>query len=89
MKKTAIIIAGAVLLALGSIAVAGSISRNTGSTIFEDNVEALANGESGIYGFCGETDPDSCTGRCPTCNQLIYASGHNGPAHGLFGTCNH
>ena len=51
MKKTAIIIAGAVLLALGSIAVAGSVSRNTGSTIFEDNVEALTSGETSKEGF--------------------------------------
>ena len=48
MKKTAIIIAGAALLALGSIAVAGSISRNTDNTIFEANVEALADGEQYI-----------------------------------------
>ncbi len=89
MKKTAIIIAGAALLALGSIAVAGSIDRNSGSTIFEDNVEALANGESGIYGFCGETSPEPCMGRCPVCNQLIYAQGHYGPARDFTGTCNH
>ena len=88
MKKTAVIIAGAVLLALGSIAVAGSISRNTGSTIFEDNVEALANGESGIYGFCKEESGD-CMGPCPGCGQLVFAAGHKGPASGLHGTCNH
>lgn len=89
MKKTAIIIAGAVLLALGSIAVAVSIERNSGSTIFEANVEALANGESGIYGFCEERD-NACMGPCPGCGQLVYASGHAGPVKGdLFGTCNH
>ena len=88
MKKTAVIIAGAVLLALGSIAVAGSVSRNTGSTIFEDNVEALTNGESGIYGFCDEREND-CMGKCPGCGQYVYAAGHKGPSRDLGGICNH
>ncbi len=67
MKKTFLIIAGAVLLALGSIAVAVSIERNSGSTIFEDNVEALANGENGgeaAIALCDRYCKFSTTNNC-------------------------
>lgn len=89
MKKTILIIASASLLVLGSLAVAWSINRNASNTMFEANVEALAGGEEGIYGFCDETSPEPCMGRCPVCNQLIYAQGHYGPARDFTGTCNH
>ena len=88
MKKTILIIASASLLVIGSLAVAWSINRNASNTIFEANVEALAGGEEGIYGFCKE-ESGECMGPCPGCGQLVFAAGHKGPASGLHGTCNH
>ena len=56
--------------------------------MFEANIEALSDGEGGIYGTCEESRND-CIGQCPGCGQMIYAPGHMGPVSSLSGSCNH
>lgn len=84
--KRLIIIAAAVAAVEGAAALLAIVSQ--GDPIFEANVEALSNGEGGIYGSCEESHND-CIGQCPGCGQLIYAPGHMGPVSSLVGTCNH
>ena len=86
MKK--MIVAAAVAAMASGEAVALRTIVSQSDPIFEANVEALSNGEGGIYGSCEESHND-CIGQCPGCGQLIYAPGHMGPVSSLVGTYNH
>lgn len=56
-------------------------------SILEQNIQALAEQESGgIYGHCSE-EGGACFYRCPNCNSLYEARGHGGGSYDMGGSC--
>lgn len=56
-------------------------------SILEQNIQALAEQESGgISGHCAEKD-GGCFYACPNCGALYEAVGHGGGSYGMGGTC--
>lgn len=56
-------------------------------SILGQNVQALAEQESGgIFGYCAEKE-EGCFYACPNCGALYEAVGHGGGSYDMGGTC--
>ena len=84
-------------IAIGAIAVVGTIGYNIGFSqddaevlFMSNNVEALAGGESGggnITGWCLGDSREPCQVNCPDCPAIYVVDGKNAPAANVKGTC--
>lgn len=57
------------------------------TSLFEANLEALAETEYTVYGHCGK-QINACIAKCPNCGEdLISVPDFNGPSYDVHGTC--
>ena len=55
---------------------------NAVKDLINSNIDALTSTEVQHYGSCGEVEYE-CIDYCPVCGELVYASGHSGPASSI------
>ena len=81
-------IIAATILAAASITSVKTIKNAT--SLFEANVEALANAkaeEYTVYGHCSN-QINSCLAKCPNCDEsLVSVPDLKGPSYDVHGTC--
>lgn len=87
MKKKLFSIVGAGLLAVTFLTyVYASNNSKSNDVLFSENIEALADVETGINGKCMKEE-NSCIYVCPHCNTIYEASDYKGPSYDVHGVC--
>ncbi|MGN0201777.1 MAG: hypothetical protein ACI399_02590 [Candidatus Cryptobacteroides sp.] len=74
------------LCVIASIAIAVvvvSAIQNSKDSLFDKNVEALAEGEQHALGYCDNSVNQECIGVCEDCGAVVYASGFKGIGYNI------
>ncbi len=89
MKKSLIIVASAIFCAATVLTIVSiGNERSFMNDLFNANVEALSQTETGMSGGCAKTSGE-CMAFCPKCGKQVYTPLYLGPVTWYQGTCGH